>query len=498
MNQIARVQAESMGLPILEPVEADGMTRPIALNKDVCIAGARSEVNLKLPSPLVSRTHAIFVADRDSIYLRDLASRNHTYLNQEPIREAVLRNGDVIGLGPLTFRCKSGFDKPYDPTEVHAPAAELRDLKSDARVPLTSRSTLIGSRRDCDVVLPGDGVEPSHAIIFEREGRRYIRDLRTVSGTWVNDVAAGQVELDPGDEIRVGEARYAFQFASADGAEPDQEAMEAAAEASDNASMALEWNDPLNEDPALESLLSNVSNEGSASQAGAEAEAPPESQEGDRLPLETVAPSAPPAQPEPEPEPGQPADDTGIPLATEDSVELSDEPAPAAAAAADLDLDAAPSPLSPTSFEALQEPELRPATAEVAEVPREEVATWEAPPAEDVIPLTAIPAVEIQPEEPSPKQETGVVPANDAPHPGQRAGVAPEEKMTGLLGELAGNIAEVKSTWEAIRAKETEAPAGKNPGTATGRESDVGPESSGEPGRKRGGAARQHRESGPD
>ena len=40
----------------------------------------------------------IFVADRDSIYLRDLASRNHTFLNDEPIREAVLRNGDVIGL----------------------------------------------------------------------------------------------------------------------------------------------------------------------------------------------------------------------------------------------------------------------------------------------------------------------------------------------------------------------------------------------------------------
>lgn len=213
MKQMARTEVQSQGWPVLEPIAVEGLSRPVAISENVCVVGTRPEVNLKLSSPLVSRTHALFVADRDSIYLRDLASLNHTYVNEQPVREAVLRDGDVIGLGPLSFRCARGFDRPHDALdEVHAPAAELLAVNDGTRIRLSNRSTLIGGRDDCDVVLPGRGVEPSHAIIFELEGRRYIRDLRTVSGTWVNNNAVGQIELNDGDEIRIAQTEFAYQL----------------------------------------------------------------------------------------------------------------------------------------------------------------------------------------------------------------------------------------------------------------------------------------------
>lgn len=215
MKQLDRRQVETMGWPILEPIEAEGVPRPVALSKEVCVAGAREAVNLKLSSSLVSRTHAIFVADRDSIYLRDLASRNHTYLNDEPIREAVLRNGDVIGLGPMTFRCLSGFDRPYESDELHVPPGELRMESDDARFPLTGRTALIGSRRDCDIQLRGDDVDPAHAVIYQREGRRYIRDLRSHSHTLVNNEPVKDVELQAGDRIQIGDAHLIYHLESA-------------------------------------------------------------------------------------------------------------------------------------------------------------------------------------------------------------------------------------------------------------------------------------------
>lgn len=213
MKQFARRQAETMGWPILEPIDAEGVERPVALSKEVCVAGAREQVNLKLPSSLVSRSHALFVADRDSIYLRDLASRNHTYLNNEQIREAVLRNGDVIGLGPLTFRCQSGFDRSEDRAEVHAPPAELRDESNGSSFPLSGRTSLIGSRRDCDILLRGDDVDPAHAVIYQREGRRFIRDLRSHSYTRVNNEPVKEVELQPGDRIEIGASHLVYDLA---------------------------------------------------------------------------------------------------------------------------------------------------------------------------------------------------------------------------------------------------------------------------------------------
>ena len=200
--------------PILEPL--DGCReRPIALNKPVCVAGDRVRVNLTLPDPTVSRAHAIFITDDRGAYFRDLASLNHVYINEEPVREAPLQSGDVIKIGPFAFRCQGGPAQESTPAST-APAAELRTPDDSIHVPLNGRrTTLLGSREDCDVKMSGSKVSPAHAIIFELHDRRYIRDLRSVSGTFINGRKVGQYELHPGDEIQIGDATLVYSAAPA-------------------------------------------------------------------------------------------------------------------------------------------------------------------------------------------------------------------------------------------------------------------------------------------
>jgi pSer/pThr/pTyr-binding forkhead associated (FHA) protein len=213
MRQVPRTEAESHHWPILEPLSGE-RERPVALNKPVCVAGDRGRVNLPLPSDIVSRAHALFLSDKYALYVRDLASLNHLFINDQPVREAVLHDGDVVKIGPFAFRC-DGPPEHEGNGVGHAPAAELKIADGSIRVPLASRSTVIGRRDDCDVIIDDDLVSKAHAVIFETEGRRYIRDLRSRHGTFLNDRRVGQADLKLGDQIRIGDSVLTYQAATA-------------------------------------------------------------------------------------------------------------------------------------------------------------------------------------------------------------------------------------------------------------------------------------------
>ena len=115
--------------PLLKIVDAGagGSRAPVALTKAVCIVGRHQGVHLQLPASHVSKIHAIIVKERDRVYVRDLASRNHMTLNGAPVRETDLGTGDVVRVGPFALHCASGFNEPdtLDPDAPRAPAAVL-------------------------------------------------------------------------------------------------------------------------------------------------------------------------------------------------------------------------------------------------------------------------------------------------------------------------------------------------------------------------------------
>lgn len=157
----------------------------------------------------VSKAHALIVQTGHGIYIRDLASRNHVYVNRQRIEEVTLAELDTIRIGPFTLSCGGNFSATDSLDEIDAPPAQLRAQPDDdshevQSLPITGRTVVIGSREGCDMIIEESAVNSSHAVVFERDGRRFIRDLDTSAGTFVNDAKIRQVELNPGDVIGIG------------------------------------------------------------------------------------------------------------------------------------------------------------------------------------------------------------------------------------------------------------------------------------------------------
>lgn len=238
MQQISLDEAVVRQWPIFEPI-AGPRENPIAINRPVCLIGSRARVNLLLPSPQVSRAHALILIDKRGAYLRDLASLNHVYVNDKPVNEQMLEDGDVVRIGPFAFRCERGFRRGEKPADGHLPLVGLEAESDHTRITLAGRTTLLGTRKDCDVLLTDPNAAPAHAVVFELDGQRSIRDLRTVAGTFVNDKRVEQAELKPGDVVRIGDTPLRFDVIPE--AISEAETIPLAAEESDHkASAAVE------------------------------------------------------------------------------------------------------------------------------------------------------------------------------------------------------------------------------------------------------------------
>lgn len=69
-----------------------------------CIIGRGDECHLRPQSDAVSREHCVIITNDQEVVVRDLNSRNGTYVNGERVaEEAVLLTGDVLRIGPLEF-----------------------------------------------------------------------------------------------------------------------------------------------------------------------------------------------------------------------------------------------------------------------------------------------------------------------------------------------------------------------------------------------------------
>ena len=73
------------------------------LSSGVTVIGRRHDCDLRIPLMSVSRRHCQLNRDEGILKIRDLGSRNGTYLNGKRIDEAVIKAGDYIEVGPLKF-----------------------------------------------------------------------------------------------------------------------------------------------------------------------------------------------------------------------------------------------------------------------------------------------------------------------------------------------------------------------------------------------------------
>ena len=195
-------------LPVLIPLGAHAKNPHIKLTRPVYVIGSKSNCRIKLVSSTVSSTHALLVQTRHITYLRDLCSRTHIFVNGQQVKEAILHDGDLIALGRFTFKYQ-GPKKDHGSEPIVGPAA-LEVAGAPLPVPIEERVTVIGRRQSCDIPLLEQSVSTVHAVILQWEGKRFVRDLWSRCGTFVNGKQIHEQELNPGDLIRVGETDITF------------------------------------------------------------------------------------------------------------------------------------------------------------------------------------------------------------------------------------------------------------------------------------------------
>jgi pSer/pThr/pTyr-binding forkhead associated (FHA) protein len=83
---------------------ASGQTIPVVGGK--LIIGREEDCHLQPPSEFVSRHHCVLLLDEYTLRIRDLGSKNGTFVNSRRIGpgETILRDGDLVSVGE--FLCQ--------------------------------------------------------------------------------------------------------------------------------------------------------------------------------------------------------------------------------------------------------------------------------------------------------------------------------------------------------------------------------------------------------
>lgn len=81
----------------------DGERREFPLAGEKTVLGRRQDSHLRIPTKDVSRQHCALLVKKDALVAKDLGSSNGTFVNDKRIAEVVLKAGDRLRVGPVTF-----------------------------------------------------------------------------------------------------------------------------------------------------------------------------------------------------------------------------------------------------------------------------------------------------------------------------------------------------------------------------------------------------------
>jgi pSer/pThr/pTyr-binding forkhead associated (FHA) protein len=89
-----------------------------------CVVGRGDDCHLRPQSDAVSRHHCTIITTENEVIVRDMSSRNGTFVNGERVgEEAVLLSGDVLRVGPLEFELQ------IEQTAGKAKRSKVSDIK---------------------------------------------------------------------------------------------------------------------------------------------------------------------------------------------------------------------------------------------------------------------------------------------------------------------------------------------------------------------------------
>jgi len=112
-------------MPILQYLfDPSRPSQKVALSAFPFVIGRDSNVQFTVPSPVVSKRHVELFERDNHIWIRDLSSRNGTFVNGKQIREVMLENGDIIHIAHTEFRFFDSLAPEQTPDSLPMPETD--------------------------------------------------------------------------------------------------------------------------------------------------------------------------------------------------------------------------------------------------------------------------------------------------------------------------------------------------------------------------------------
>jgi predicted component of type VI protein secretion system len=129
-----------------------------------CIIGRHEGCKIRIASNDVSKQHCRLRHQEEGIYVKDLGSRNGTFVNDAPLaEETLLKPGDLLRVGPMTFLVSQTKSAPA-PAAINS-AAKSNPAKEDSADDdliaawLSEGGDIEKSGNDTTVVIPSPGAK---------------------------------------------------------------------------------------------------------------------------------------------------------------------------------------------------------------------------------------------------------------------------------------------------------------------------------------------------
>jgi pSer/pThr/pTyr-binding forkhead associated (FHA) protein len=147
--------------------------------------------SLKNIDESVSVQHAIISMRRGMLYITDMGSKNGLLYNDKKITEKQLEAGDEIVMGEsllIVQKKKPGEQKEIMPHQIEY----VNEKGKKIRVELKKEDTIVGSGKDCDIVIKDKMISSQHLrLSLKSDGSCWVQDLGSRNGTKVNDEELG-------------------------------------------------------------------------------------------------------------------------------------------------------------------------------------------------------------------------------------------------------------------------------------------------------------------
>jgi len=143
----------------------NGQRKDFEITKDLTVIGRSEDCTLRIPLASISRKHCELIRDEQGLRVRDLASSNGTYVNNQRVNETVLNPGDKLTVGPVVFTVQiDGVPEKITPVETKITETKAKSEQEEV-IELADQEEIIPEITDEEI----DPISALEALASESE-----------------------------------------------------------------------------------------------------------------------------------------------------------------------------------------------------------------------------------------------------------------------------------------------------------------------------------------